>query len=135
MTAVHVPASTTGDSRPIVFDSGDTTATASLAVLLQASVDQGARHLVVDLGDAEMVNSATLTTLKRVGGRLRMTGGQLSVVCSNARLASLLDLTLLSRSFALFRTLDAALAGAPVSASPVTAGPVAASTVPSRRTG
>lgn len=116
MTAVQIPTSATG-RRPIVLDSGGASETASLAVRLQASVDQGARHLVVDLGDAEMVDSTTLTTLKRFGGRLRMMGGQLSVVCSNARLASLLDLTLLSRSFALFRTLDAALAGAPASRS------------------
>jgi anti-sigma B factor antagonist len=74
-----------------------------------ASVDRGARHVVVDLGDAEMVDSSTLHALKRLAGRLRSRGGRLSVVCPHPGLASLLDLTLLSRSFAVFGTLDAAL--------------------------
>lgn len=77
------------------------------------SVQVGARHVVVDLGDAEMVDSSTLTALKRVAGRLRTRGGRLSVVCSQPRFASLLHLTQLSRSFHVFESLDAALHDTP----------------------
>jgi anti-anti-sigma factor len=77
------------------------------------SVQQGARHVVVDFGDVEMLDSSTLTALKRVAGRLRTRGGRLSVVCSQPRLASLLHLTQLSRSFHVFETLDEALHSIP----------------------
>ena len=80
-----------------------------LADRLRASLDLGAHHVVVDLGTAEMVDASTLTTLKRLAERLRSRGGGLSVVCRNGRLADLLHVTLLSRSFAVFPTLDAAL--------------------------
>ena len=73
------------------------------------SLDLGARHVVVDLGDGKRVDATTLSSLKRLAGRLRARGGDLSVVCSQPNVRSILDLTLLSRSFAVFGTLDAAL--------------------------
>ena len=80
-----------------------------LADRLRASLDLGAHRVVVDLGAAEMVDASTLTALKRLAERLRSRGGRLSVVCRSGPLASLLDLTLLNRSFAVFPTIDAAL--------------------------
>jgi anti-anti-sigma factor len=80
-----------------------------LAELVRTSVDFGARHVVVDLGDGATVDASTLSALKRLSGRLRSGGGDLSVVCSQPILKRILDLTLLSRSFAVFGTLDAAL--------------------------
>jgi anti-sigma B factor antagonist len=82
-----------------------------LASRVAPSIDLGARHIVVDLGDAEMLDASTLTFLKQSAGRLRSRGGRLSVVCSHPRLASLLDVTLLSRSFRVFPTLASALGG------------------------
>jgi anti-anti-sigma factor len=76
---------------------------------LRTSVALGASNVVVDLGQTEMVDSATLASLKRLSEHLRGKGGRLAVVCLHPRLANLLDLTLLNRSFAVFRTLDAAL--------------------------
>jgi anti-anti-sigma factor len=84
-----------------------------LASRVATSIELGARHVVVDLGEAEMVDSSTLTALKRVAGALKPRGGRLSVVCQHPGLAKLLDLTLLSRSFRVFGTLDAALGTAP----------------------
>ena len=69
----------------------------------------GVEHVVVDLGDAEMVDSTTLTTLRRFGSKLRSHGGRLSVVCGHPALSRLLELTLLSHSFEVFGSLDAAL--------------------------
>ena len=89
-----------------------------LADRLRASLDLGARRVVVDLGAAEMVDASTLTALKRLAERLRSRGGGLSVVCGNGHLAKLLEVTLLSRSFAVFPTLDAALDAALDSGAP-----------------
>jgi anti-sigma B factor antagonist len=80
-----------------------------LAQQIAESVELGARHVVIDLGDVEMVDSSTLTLLRRVAGRLRRAGGRLSVVCPHPGLAGLLHLTLLSQSFPVFGSLDAAL--------------------------
>jgi len=93
---------------------GDTIVIAStddedLAERVRLSLDLGARHVVVDLGDGRQVDATTLSALKRLAGRLRSRGGGLSVVCSQPSLRSILDQTLLSRSFAVFGSLDAAL--------------------------
>jgi anti-anti-sigma factor len=102
-----------GRERPLLADTTVVIACATpendLARHVADSVRLGVRRVVVDLGDAEMVDSKTLTALKRVAGKLRSRGGRLAVVCAHPGLASLLDLTLLSRSFEVFRSLDAAL--------------------------
>lgn len=84
---------------------GDT----ELSQRLRSSFELGARHVVVDLGETEMLDSATLAAFKRLSGRLRARGGDLSVVCPHPGLTNLLELTLLNRSFAVFGTLGAAL--------------------------
>lgn len=83
---------------------------AELERQISTSIQLGARYVVVDLGDAEMVESATLATLKALAGRLRSLGGRLSVVAASPGLSHLLHLTLLSHSFRVFDSLDAALA-------------------------
>jgi len=80
-----------------------------IAQQVRSSVRLGARSVVVDLGDSEMVDSSTLTALKQLGGELRSRGGGLSVVSTNPGLSSVLHMTLLSRSFRVFRSLDEAL--------------------------
>jgi anti-anti-sigma factor len=80
-----------------------------LARTVAASFEIGIEHVVVDLGGAEMVDSSTLTALKRTAARLRSRGGTLSVIAPHPGLASLFRLTLLSRSFNVFGSLDAAL--------------------------
>ena len=105
MNAVHHRArSIDGDTIVIAYP-GDS----ELADRVRASLDLRASHVVVDLGDGDRVDASTLSALKRLAGRLRSRGGRLSVVCSQPGLTSILDLTLLSRSFAVFGTLDAAL--------------------------
>jgi anti-anti-sigma factor len=76
---------------------------------LRASLDFGARFVVVDLGETAIFDASLLTVLKRVAAKLRARGGGLSVVCADQRLANLLDLTLLSRSFTVHPTLESAL--------------------------
>jgi anti-anti-sigma regulatory factor len=79
-----------------------------LRLRLADTVRRGARHVIVDLGDAEMVGSRTLADLRGAARALRPTGSRLSVVCGHRGLARLLRLTLLSRSFGVFRSLEAA---------------------------
>jgi anti-anti-sigma factor len=80
-----------------------------LARRLSETEALGAQHVVVDLGETEMLDASTLTAFKRVAERLRSRGGELSVVCVNAELAGLLRTTLLSRSFRVVSSIDAAL--------------------------
>lgn len=77
---------------------------------LAAATRAGQSRMVADLGDAAMVGSAVLAALCRTGERLRARGGELTVVSSHPGLARLLELTLMSRSFTLVRTLGPALA-------------------------
>lgn len=81
----------------------------SLARRLSACLRLKAEHVVVDFGDAAIVDSSTLTSLKRAASRMSSRGGRLSVVCTHPRVASLLDLTLLSHSFRVFDSLDEAI--------------------------
>jgi anti-sigma B factor antagonist len=83
-----------------------------LADHLQAALEHGEMHVVVDLGDSEMVGSSTLATLLRAGTRLRGRGGRLAVVCSHPRLVKLLRLTLRSKSFSVFSSREDALRAA-----------------------
>ena len=65
--------------------------------------------LVVDLGDSDHASADLLTVLHGTAGRLRALGGRLGVVVTQPDLRRLLDLTLLSRGFAVFSTRDEAL--------------------------
>ncbi|HET7743351.1 MAG TPA: STAS domain-containing protein [Gaiellaceae bacterium] len=76
---------------------------------LGAAQDLGARDLVVDLGDAETLSSATLEILLRTGRELRGRGGRLEVVSLRPSLRRLLRLTLLHRAFAVHTSLETAL--------------------------
>jgi anti-anti-sigma regulatory factor len=105
VSAVHHRARSHAGDTIVIACSGDD----DLAERVGMTLELGARHVVVDLGDGERVDATTLTALKRVAGRLRSRGGHLSVVCSQPSLTSILDRTLLSRSFAVFGSLDAAL--------------------------
>lgn len=58
-------------------------------------------HVLVDLGDTPMVSAAVLAALRRLGRSLRDRGGELTVRTSHAGLARLMELTLLTLSFAL----------------------------------
>ena len=111
MKGIEVPASAPGTGRTVVIACAGSEL--DLARTVAASFEVGIGHVVVDLGDAEMVDSSTLTALKRIAGRLRSRGGRLSVVAPHPGLASILRLTLLSRSFTVFGTLDAALEATP----------------------
>lgn len=70
-----------------------------LVVRLAAAAALGCRRVVVDVGDAAMLEGSTLAALHRTGARLRGRGGELTVVATSAALARLLRLTMLSEGF------------------------------------
>jgi anti-anti-sigma factor len=69
----------------------------------------GHTHVVVDLGSRPSADSDLLAVLHRAGGRVRQLGGCLAVVSCDSRLRRLLDVTLLSQSFAVYATREEAL--------------------------
>jgi len=64
---------------------------------LVATIDGGARHIVVDLSGAAAVDSTGLTSLLRLHRRLKERGGSFHVVCVNPRIVKLFTITGLVR--------------------------------------
>lgn len=75
-------------------------------------IDGGAGKVVVDLRGVDFLDSSGLGVL--VGGmkRLRMSGGDMSLVCDNQKLLKIFRITGLDRVFALHDTVEAATTGA-----------------------
>lgn len=72
-------------------------------------IGQGGRQVVVDLSDTTFIDSTTLGVL--VGGvkRLRPSGGQLSLVCSDRNITKIFEITGLNKVFPIYATRDEAL--------------------------
>lgn len=71
----------------------------------------GRTQFVVDLGDRHAADAELLTVLHRSARRVRDAGGRFAVVCADAPLRRLFDLTLLSQGFSVHATPEDALAG------------------------
>jgi anti-sigma B factor antagonist len=71
-------------------------------------VEQGARHVVVDLSRVEFLDSTGLGVLVGALKRLRAAGGTLGLVCAHERLLKIFRITALDRVFALYDTVEAA---------------------------
>jgi anti-sigma B factor antagonist len=72
-------------------------------------IEEGKKHVVVDLSNATFIDSTTLGVL--VGGvkRLRPAGGTLSLVCSDQNIVKIFEITGLDRVFPIHETREAAL--------------------------
>jgi anti-sigma B factor antagonist len=79
------------------------------------AIDGGATTLVVDLAETTFIDSMTLGVLLGAVKRLRPLGGRVSVVCTDANIRRIFEITLLDRVFSLEDDREAALAeaGAP----------------------
>jgi anti-sigma B factor antagonist len=71
-------------------------------------VEQGAKHVVVDLSRVEFLDSTGLGVLVGALKRLRAVNGTLGLVCAHERLLKIFRITALDRVFALYDTVDAA---------------------------
>jgi anti-sigma B factor antagonist len=74
-------------------------------------LDDGKKHLVVDLSKVTFIDSTTLGVL--IGGvkRLRPTGGSLALAGPNPAIAKVFEITGLDRIFPIYSTVDDALGG------------------------
>ena len=69
-------------------------------------VEQGAQRIIVDLTDTTFIDSTMLSVLLSTLKRLRPSGGQLGIVCTDRNIRKIFEITLLDRVFALHETLD-----------------------------
>ena len=74
-------------------------------------VEQGARHVIVDLSRVEFLDSTGLGVL--VGGlkRLRSHDGDLTLVCTQHRILKVFEITGLTKVFSIHESVDAAVGG------------------------
>jgi anti-anti-sigma factor len=96
----------------VVAISGDVLGGADAMEFARAIADEirdGARQIVVDLSDVQLMNSSGLGMLVAASTSLRSSGGRLIVVGANERIRSLLKMTRLDSVFASFDTRDAAV--------------------------
>jgi anti-sigma B factor antagonist len=73
------------------------------------AIDGGATRLVVDLAETTFIDSMTLGVLLGAVKRLRPVGGTVSVVCTDANIRRIFEITLLDRVFSLQESREAAL--------------------------
>jgi anti-sigma B factor antagonist len=71
-------------------------------------IEAGATRIVVDLTSATFIDSTTLGVLLGALKRFRPTGGELVLVCSDANIRRVFEITLLDRVFPIFETRESA---------------------------
>ena len=87
-------------------------------------VDEGAREVVLDLGDVTFVDSTGIAAILEAGKRARRAGAVVTVVSDDENVRRVLDLVGLGRILALADTVTSAFAGVAERSSP--AAPAAA---------
>jgi anti-sigma B factor antagonist len=75
---------------------------------LVAVIDRGAGSVVADLRRVDFLDSTGLGVLVGALKRLRMAGGDMSVVCDSERLLKIFRITALDRVFAIHPTVELA---------------------------
>lgn len=79
-------------------------------------IDGGARHVVVDLGRVDFLDSTGLGVLVGALKRLRSVGGSFALVCDKEPLLKIFRITALDQVFPLYPTVDAAIGAGPTGA-------------------
>jgi anti-sigma B factor antagonist len=99
------------DGRAVVALAGEVDLSTSprfREVLLQ-SIDDGARHVVLDLALVTFLDSTAISVLVEGVNRLRPGGGSLAVVCDGGSVKRVLEIAGLQRVLAVYPTRDDAL--------------------------
>ncbi len=73
-------------------------------------VGEGGREVVVDFTNTTFIDSTTLGVLVGAVKRLRPSGGELSLVCSDRNITKIFEITGLDRVFPIYATRDEAVA-------------------------
>ena len=81
----------------------------ALKQALSESIDQGGRHVLVDLSRATFIDSTTLGVLMGAVKRLRPAGGELAIACNDPNIRKIFEITLLDRIFEIYPTPEEAL--------------------------
>jgi anti-sigma B factor antagonist len=79
---------------------------------LLATIEQGARELVIDLTSASFIDSSFVHVLLDGQRRLRSCGGRLSIVCGDRNLVRVFEITGLDRIFSIHSPLERHLTSA-----------------------
>lgn len=77
---------------------------------LMELVEAGAQYVVVDFQRVDFLDSSGLGVLVGALKRLRMAGGDMSVVCDSEKLLKIFRITALDRVFTLYESVEAATA-------------------------
>lgn len=78
---------------------------------LHSLLAEGKARLVVDLEDVGFLDSTALGVLVGVLKRVRTQEGDLRLVCTQPRVLKVFEITRLDQAFAIFDSVDAAVAG------------------------
>src|SRR3954454_10500537 len=92
-----------------VFGQADLHTAPELRSAISEAIDGGAQALVIDLSEATFIDSMTLGVLLGALKQLRLSGGSVSVVCADAHIRRIFEITLLDRVFSLHGNRDDAL--------------------------
>jgi len=106
---VEVTSAAGGVSIVAVQGEADLYTAQELRVAINDAIDGGATSLVIDLDEATFIDSMTLGVLLGAVKRLRPIGGRVSVVCTDANIRRIFEITLLDRVFALHGSRETAL--------------------------
>ena len=82
--------------------------------VLLRSIDEGARHIVIDLSGVSFIDSTALGVLVSGAKRVRPQNGALDIVCRDENITRIFEITGLDRIFGIFATREKALESATV---------------------
>ena len=106
---VEVTSAVGGTAVVAVQGEADLHTAQELRAAINDAIDSGATSLVVDLSEATFIDSMTLGVLLGAVKRLRSIDGHVSVVCKDANIRRIFEITLLDRVFTLYRSRETAL--------------------------
>jgi anti-sigma B factor antagonist len=79
---------------------------------LASVIDEGARHVLVDLSETSFIDSMALGVLLGSTKRLRANGGQLELIVGQPDIRRIFEITMLDRILVIHPSREAALEGA-----------------------
>jgi anti-sigma B factor antagonist len=94
-----------------IFGELDVATAPALREKLIALVGDGSTHVVLDLEGVDFLDSTGLGTIISALKRVRTHGGDMRLVCTQARIRRLFEITGLDKAVPLLSSLDAAVAG------------------------
>jgi anti-sigma B factor antagonist len=91
-----------GIARISVAGEADLSTAPELKAALVGAIDSGAKGVLVDLSHTTFIDSTTLGVLMGGVRRLRPAGGEIAIVCADANIRKIFEITLLDRVFSIF---------------------------------